>query len=226
MEQQSARLRNTGFLTFFFSGICAISAGVVVSLLQEEYGFAYGTTGTLLSLMSIGNLIAGFLVGVLPGALGMKRSVLLLTIGYAVGYSLMGLTGAVAVLALAFFLVGIAKGSVMNTCTILVSDNSADRTRGMNLMLRLRCTAVPLPHCSGGKGEHRTGSIPAGSAGPDALAGVWIYSAGRRESENSPDERGHRLELSARAALLAADRPSVLPERGGAERYRLDGDLF
>ena len=134
MEQQSARLRNTGFLTFFFSGICAIRAGVVVSLLQEEYGFAYGMTGTLLSLMSIGNLIAGFLVGVLPGALGMKRSVLLLTIGYAVGYSLMGLTGAVAVLALAFFLVGIAKGSVMNTCTILVSDNSANRTRGMNLM--------------------------------------------------------------------------------------------
>ena len=134
MEQQSARLRNTGFLTFFFSGICAISAGVVVSLLQEEYGFAYGMTGTLLSLMSIGNLIAGFLVGVLPGALGMKRSVLLLTIGYAVGYSLMGLTGAVAALALAFFLVGIAKGSVMNTCTILVSDNSASRTRGMNLM--------------------------------------------------------------------------------------------
>ena len=134
MEQQSARLRNAGFLTFFFSGICAISAGVVVSLLQEEYGFAYGMTGTLLSLMSIGNLIAGFLVGVLPGALGMKRSVLLLTIGYAVGYSLMGLTGAVAVLALAFFLVGIAKGSAMNTCTILVSDNSANRTRGMNLM--------------------------------------------------------------------------------------------
>ena len=134
MNEQKMRLRNAGFVTFFFSGICAISSGVVVSLLQEQYGFAYGMTGTLLSLMSIGNLIAGFLVGVLPGALGMKRSVLLLTIGYAVGYSLMGLTGAVAVLALAFFLVGIAKGSVMNTCTILVSDNSASRTRGMNLM--------------------------------------------------------------------------------------------
>ena len=134
MEQQSARLRNTGFLTFFFSGICAISAGVVVSLLQERYGFAYGMTGTLLSLMSIGNLLSGFLIAMLPGALGMKRSVLLLTIGYAVGYGLMGVTGAVALLALAFFLVGIAKGSAMNTCTILVSDNSANRTRGMNLM--------------------------------------------------------------------------------------------
>ena len=134
MEQQSARLRNTGFLTFFFSGICAISAGVVVSLLQERYGFAYGMTGTLLSLMSVGNLLAGLLIGMLPSVLGMKPSVLLLTIGYAVGYGIMGLTGVEILLAVAFFVVGIAKGSVINTCTILVSDNSANRTRGMNLM--------------------------------------------------------------------------------------------
>ena len=100
MEQQNTRLRNAGFATFFFSGICAISAGVVVSLLQERYGFAYGMTGTLLSLMSVGNLLAGLLMGMLPSALGMKRSVLLLTIGYAVGYAMMGLNGAVAVLAL------------------------------------------------------------------------------------------------------------------------------
>ena len=134
MEHKNTRLRNVGFITFFFSGICAISSGVVVSLLQEQYGFAYGMTGTLLSLMSIGNLLAGFLIAMLPGKLGMKPSILLLTIGYALGYAMMGLSGAVAVLALGFFLVGIAKGSVINTCTILVSDNSADRTRGMNLM--------------------------------------------------------------------------------------------
>ena len=134
MKQQNTRLRNAGFLTFFFSGICAISSGVVVSLLQEKYGFAYGMTGTLLSLMSIGNLLAGFLTGILPGVLGMKPSVLLLTTGYAIGYGLMGFNGAELVLSLAFFLVGIAKGSAMNACTILVSTNSKDRTRGMNLM--------------------------------------------------------------------------------------------
>ena len=136
MEQQpqNTRLRNAGFLTFFFSGICAISSGVVGSLLQEKYGFAYGMTGTLLSLMSIGNLLAGFLTGVLPGVLGFKPSVLLLTTGYALGYGMMGLSGADLLLSVSFFLVGIAKGSAMNACTILVSDNSADRTRGMNLM--------------------------------------------------------------------------------------------
>ena len=65
MEQQNTRLRNAGFVTFFFSGICTISSGVVVSLLQERYGFAYGMTGTLLSLLSIGNLLAGLLAGAL-----------------------------------------------------------------------------------------------------------------------------------------------------------------
>ena len=133
MEQQNTRLRNAGFATFFFSGICAISAGVVVSLLQERYGFAYGMTGTLLSLMSIGNLLAGLLMGMLPSALGMKRSVLLLTIGYAAGYASWadrrsGAAGS------SLFCGGHRKGSVINTCTILVSDHSADRTRGMNLM--------------------------------------------------------------------------------------------
>ena len=44
MNEQKMRLRNAGFVTFFFSGICAISSGVVVSLLQEQYGFAYGMT--------------------------------------------------------------------------------------------------------------------------------------------------------------------------------------
>ena len=39
MEQRNTRLRNAGFVTFFFSGICTISSGVVVSLLQEKYGF-------------------------------------------------------------------------------------------------------------------------------------------------------------------------------------------
>ena len=134
MEQQRTRLRNVGFLTFFLSGICSISAGVVVSFLQEEYGFAYSMTGTLLSLMSFGNLAAGFLVAMLPGVIGMKRSVLLLAAGYVLGYSMMGLTGALVVLAVGFLLLGIAKGTLTNTCTLLVSDNSADRTVGMNLM--------------------------------------------------------------------------------------------
>ena len=186
MEQKNTRLRNVGFITFFFSGICAISSGVVVSLLQEQYGFAYGMTGTLLSLMSIGNLLAGFLIAMLPGKLGMKPSILLLTIGYAVGYAMMGLSGAVAVLALGFFLVGIAKGSVINTCTILVSDQLRRPHPGHEpdaQLLRLRRTALPLLHRGGGQGERLLCGAGAGGAGPAALAGVYGHSLRRARAQ-------------------------------------------
>lgn len=128
------RQRNIGLITFFFSGICAISSGVVVSILQEKYGFAYGMTGTLLSLMSIGNLAAGFAAGVLPDKIGMRASMAILTCGYAIGYLTMAFTGWMVLLMASFLLVGIAKGSTMNFCTILVGDHSKNRTKGMNIM--------------------------------------------------------------------------------------------
>lgn len=126
--------RNAGLAAFFLSGICAISSGVIVSILQERYGFAYAMTGTLLSLMSIGNLLASFGAGVLPGKIGMKRSVVIMTIGYGLGYCMMGLFGWMGALMTAFLLVGAAKGCTINTCTILVGDHSEDRAKGMNLM--------------------------------------------------------------------------------------------
>lgn len=134
MEQYQGRQRSAGFYTFFVSGICAISSGVIVSLLQEQIGFDYGVTGTLLALMNIGNLIAGFATGALTGKIGMKRTVVILTAGYAIGYLIMSVTGWVAALMAAFFLTGVGKGSTINTCTILVGNNSKDRTKGMNLM--------------------------------------------------------------------------------------------
>lgn len=134
MNTKQTLQRNSGLLAFFLSGIGAISSGVVVSLLQETYGFAYGITGALLSLMSIGNLLAGFAAGILPGKIGIKRTAAFLTIGYAAGYLLMGLSGSVVLLLSAFLLVGIAKGSTINICTILVGNSSVNRTKGMNIM--------------------------------------------------------------------------------------------
>lgn len=134
VERKQRRERNSGFLAFFISGICVISSGIIVSMLQETYSFAYGMTGTLLALMSIGNLIAGFVTGILPGKIGTRKTVALLTSGYAIGYFCMGLSGVMIILMLAFFLLGVAKGCTINTCTILVGDNSENRTKGMNMM--------------------------------------------------------------------------------------------
>lgn len=132
--KQSKRLCNTGYFAFFLSGICAISSGIIVSILQGKYGFSYGVTGTMLSLMSIGNMAASFASGILPGRIGTRNTVMLLCCGYFLGYLLMALTGAAGIIMAAFFMVGLAKGCTINNCTVLVGDNSTDRTRGMNIM--------------------------------------------------------------------------------------------
>ena len=71
---------------------------------------------------------------------------------------MMGLSGAELLLSVSFFLVGIAKGSAMNACTILVSGNSADRTRGMNLMHSCyACGALLCPFLIAAAGRVSTG---------------------------------------------------------------------
>jgi len=53
-----ALLRRTGYLTFLLSGVCAISSGIIVSFLQDLHGLSFGVTGSLLSMMNIGNMYA------------------------------------------------------------------------------------------------------------------------------------------------------------------------
>ena len=79
------RLAKVGYITFLLSGICAISSGIIVSVLQQKYGLSYGMMGTLVSLMNIGNMVAAFLSGILPTKIGTKNTVVILCSGYFLG---------------------------------------------------------------------------------------------------------------------------------------------
>ena len=123
MNSLDKRLQMSGFITFFLSGICSISSGIVVSLLQERYGFDYNVTGTLLSIMSIGNLMAGFATGVLPAKIGLKATIITLSAGYELGYLWLGISGWMSILVLSFLLIGFAlplcncRGRTDRTCS-------------------------------------------------------------------------------------------------------------
>ncbi|MDY5683209.1 MAG: MFS transporter [Treponema sp.] len=123
-----------GHSAFLLSGLCSISSGIIVSLLQEKYGFSYSFSGILLSIMSIGNMAACFVSGILPEKIGQKKSVAVLCSGYFSGYLLMAFFGSPGILAAAFLLTGIAKGSAINNCTVLVGNNSVNRTKALSLM--------------------------------------------------------------------------------------------
>ena len=130
----NARHFKAGIGAFFLSGICAISAGIIVSILRDLYQFNYSFSGTLISVMSIGNMTALLLSGVLPKMIGERSTTLLLCSGYCLGYLLMALTGNPAVLLLALLSAGIAKGCTANKCTVLVGNNAPDRPKALSLM--------------------------------------------------------------------------------------------
>lgn len=91
--QRSKRAYNSGMAAFFLSGICAISSGVIISLLWDRYQFNFSLSGTLVSTMSIGNMAALLLSGILPSRIGEKAATLSLTCGYCLGYLISALTG-------------------------------------------------------------------------------------------------------------------------------------
>ena len=138
MEHQQTKINrhayNSGMAGFFLSGICAISAGVIVSILRDRYQFSFSFSGTLVSTMSIGNMAALLLAGILPGIIGEKATTLIMTSGYFLGYLASALTGNPVFLLLAFLVMGVAKGCSANKCTILVGNNTDDRSKGLNLM--------------------------------------------------------------------------------------------
>ena len=178
MTSQKA-MRNTGFITFFLSGICAISSGIIVSILQEKYGFSFGATGTLLSLMNIGNMAAAFLSGVLPEKIGVRATVLILSAGYLIGYLLTAWIGWPGVLMAGFIMIGLAKGCALNRCTVLVGNNSENRSRGLQIMHACyACGALLCPFLISGLSSVSSTLPMVGVAGCGLL--LWIIFAAAR----------------------------------------------
>ena len=105
-----------------------------MALLQERYGLSYQWSGLLLAMLSVGNLAAGFAAGMLPAHWGQRRTVLMLAGGAALGYGAMILTGSPWALLAAFTLVGVAKGTTLNTSSALIAAHARERTKCMNLI--------------------------------------------------------------------------------------------
>lgn len=174
-----------------------MSSGIIVSILQEKYGFTYSVTGTMLSLMSIGNMAASFATGILPSKIGTRKTALILCSGYFLGYLLMALTGVVGVVMAAFLMVGLAKGCTINNCTILVGDNSEDRTKGMNIMHACyACGALLCPFLAAGLQKVNRDMPMIGVAVMGLFLWLTFLSAGLPGKKVAADGKKEKLDLA------------------------------
>ena len=114
MEPSRRRLLLTCFYAFFCSGLVSLMLGSAMPDLKRSWGLSDSFSGVLLSAHSIGNLIAGFVSGIVPFWLGRRRSIMCLASMAFLGMAVMAVTGIPGLLFVAFVLTGFGRGSVTN----------------------------------------------------------------------------------------------------------------
>ncbi|MFQ8831490.1 MAG: MFS transporter [Ruthenibacterium lactatiformans] len=195
--------------------------------MQERYGLSYQWSGLLLAMLSVGNLAAGFAAGMLPAHWGQGRTVLMLAGGAALGYGAMILTGSPWALLAAFTLVGVAKGTTLNTSSALIAAHARERTKCMNLIHACFATGsllCPLFIAALGMGGLPWWAPMAGLA----LCGAALWACSRWRSAGPRRRRRacqKRLVFSAFAPFWVLT-GLVFSKLHGDQRHGLDGDIF
>ena len=110
------------YAVFFLNGLMALSVGSIMPYLREARGLDYVFCGFLVSIHSVGNLASSFLAGMLPMAIGRKRSILVFNILYPIAYLLILVASGRAALVLAFMFTGLARGATSNYCNSRINS--------------------------------------------------------------------------------------------------------
>ncbi len=134
LSKRERSILYTCFFAFFCNGSLALMMGSAIPDLKAAYQLSDTLSGLFLSAHSIGNLIAGFISGIVPLYLGQKKSILLLSSLAFIGFTMMIVWGNPVWLFLAFVFTGLGRGSVTNFDNRMVNQISGGSPVGTNLL--------------------------------------------------------------------------------------------
>ncbi|RGI29384.1 sugar MFS transporter [Melissococcus sp. OM08-11BH] len=122
------------FFIFFVNGLYSMVFGSILPLLSDVYSLNETVSGMLLSSHQAGNLIAGFVAGILPLYYGRKKSILFLSSFVIIGFLLIIGVGTPWILLFAFFFTGISRGSISNFNNKTVNDITDSNPSALNFL--------------------------------------------------------------------------------------------
>lgn len=122
------------FFVFAVNGLYAMILGSLLPIISDEYGLNNTMSGALLSAHQAGNLISGFIAGVLPLYLGRKKAIMFLCTFVVMGFAIMILTGNPVLLILGFLFTGISRGSISNFNNTVVNEVSNSSPAALNFL--------------------------------------------------------------------------------------------
>ena len=122
------------FFVFAVNGLYGMILGSLLPLISDEYALNNTISGALISAHQTGNLIAGFIAGVLPLYLGRKKAIMFLCSFVIVGFLTMILTGNPVLLILGFLFTGLSRGSISNFNNTVVNEVSNSSSAALNFL--------------------------------------------------------------------------------------------
>lgn len=134
LDGRSRTLLYACFFAFFCNGALTLTMGSAIPDLKATYGLNDTISGLFLSAHSAGNLVAGFVSGLVPLYLGQRKSIMLLSALAFVGFLMMILWGNPVWLFMAFILTGFGRGSVSNFDNRMVNILSGGSPAAANLL--------------------------------------------------------------------------------------------
>ncbi|HHX61295.1 MAG TPA: MFS transporter [Epulopiscium sp.] len=125
---------NCCFFVFAVNGLYGMILGSLLPLISDQYGLNNTVSGALLSAHQVGNLVAGFLAGILPLYLGRKKAVMFMSIFVVMGFGIMIITGNPVLLILGFLFTGLSRGSISNFNNAMVNEVSNSSPAALNIL--------------------------------------------------------------------------------------------
>ncbi|MTI56658.1 MFS transporter [Geosporobacter ferrireducens] len=134
LNKDQKYILNCCFFVFAVNGLYAMILGSLLPLMSIEYGLSNTVSGGLISAHQAGNLISGFIAGVLPLYLGRKKSIIFLCSFVVMGFLIMILTGNPILLILGFLFTGLSRGSISNFNNTVVNEVSNSSPAALNVL--------------------------------------------------------------------------------------------
>lgn len=134
LDKNSKYILHCCFFVFAVNGLYGMILGSLLPLISAEYGLNNTISGSLLSAHQVGNLIAGFIAGILPLYLGRKKAIMFLCGFVIVGFSIMIMTGNPVLLILGFLFTGLSRGSISNFDNTVVNEVSNSSSAALNIL--------------------------------------------------------------------------------------------
>lgn len=132
---------------FIINGMLALSIGSLLPFIRDARGLDYAFCGLIVSLHSVGNLISSFAAGTLPVFLGRKKSILLFNAFFAISYLMIIFGNSSLLIALAFFMTGLARGATSNFCNTTINSLAPGKAwiiNGLHAMFSIGAFIFPI----------------------------------------------------------------------------------